>query len=96
MVTFGSPKAGNKTFSEFYNAKVPDCYRFVFKGDAIPRLIFQSRLLTGYHHVGRGVVLKPMLQGFWERHNPGLLHKVQSYLDAASDCQQQAHQKYDY
>ena len=51
MYNFGSPRVGDGTFCDAYNALVPDSVRVVNRGDLVPTL----PALLGYRHVDRGV-----------------------------------------
>uniref|UniRef100_M0ZMK1 Triacylglycerol lipase n=1 Tax=Solanum tuberosum TaxID=4113 RepID=M0ZMK1_SOLTU len=53
MYNFGSPRVGNKKFSEVYNEKVKDSWRVVNHRDIIPTV---PRLM-GYCHVAQPVYL---------------------------------------
>ena len=57
LVTFGSPKVGNKAFAGLFEDKVRNHFRMVMKHDAVPRLISQSKALSGYHHVSKKILL---------------------------------------
>jgi hypothetical protein len=51
MYNFGSPRVGDGTFCDAYNALVPDSVRVVNRGDLVPTL----PALLGYRHVDHGV-----------------------------------------
>jgi hypothetical protein len=51
MYNFGSPRVGDGTFCDAYNALVPDSVRVVNRADLVPTL----PALLGYRHVERGV-----------------------------------------
>lgn len=55
VVTFGSPKVGSLSFCRRYAAVVEDVYRFVNHSDFVTNV--PKRLLHGYAHVPRGVLI---------------------------------------
>lgn len=55
LITFGSPRVGNQSFTRRFAVVVPDCWRVLNRRDFItnnPR-----RFLRGYEHVPRGVLI---------------------------------------
>ncbi len=56
----GSPRVGNTYFSESYNRRVPDTYRFVYQDDLFPKLPFRKMAgfgKNGYTHVSEKIYL---------------------------------------
>ena len=53
-INFGSPRVGNKKFSDFSAAKFPDHQRYTHHKDYVPHLPTNSLalLLGGYYHSG--------------------------------------------
>ena len=56
VVTFGSPRIGNKVFSDAYDSAVPTSIRIVNKDDIIPRTPIRS---FGYEHEGEEIWTRP-------------------------------------
>ena len=56
LMTTGSPKVGNKAFSESFNGRVPNYVRFVYGGDIVTTVPPQW---TGYSHVNTETHLGP-------------------------------------
>jgi predicted lipase len=67
--TFGSPKVGNPHFTESYNKRVPNTFRFVNRSDAVPDLPPGS-----YEHVGELLYLGGLT-------NSGLSNLVDKVMD---------------
>ena len=49
-VSFASPRPGNRAFSESFNRRVPDCYRFKYGDDIVTKL---PPPFFCYKHVGK-------------------------------------------
>lgn len=47
MYNFGSPRVGNRCFSQFYNSMIPDAFRVVVDGDIVAGIPS-----SGYKHIG--------------------------------------------
>ncbi len=54
MYNFGSPRVGNRIFSQIFNSIVPDSFRVVVDGDMITSMPY-ARL--GYKHIGTEILL---------------------------------------
>ncbi len=54
VITFGSPRVGNKYFVESYNRRVPNTTRVCFKYDLVTMLPFK---LCGYKHSGKKFIV---------------------------------------
>ncbi len=59
--TFGSPKVGNKYFTESYNKRVPKTFRFVNGSDTVPNIPPGA-----YRHVGRVEQVGGAQEGSWK------------------------------
>jgi triacylglycerol lipase len=78
LYTFGSPRVGNKGFSDSFNQRVTKSYRFVYGMDIVPAL---PRPWQGYSHVDAEYRLGPRfsLNFVTQRFKD---HAISNYLDA--------------
>ena len=60
MYNYGSPRVGNRAFSQGFNAVVPDGFRVIVDGDIVPSVPYSS---SGYKHVGTEVLVDPVGAG---------------------------------
>ena len=55
VITYGSPRCCNSEFKNYVNHNI-ECTRFIMDDDIVPRLPMPW-VMTGYHHVGKGIHL---------------------------------------
>lgn len=79
--TFGAPRVGNNGFSESFNRRVPNSYRFVYGMDivsALPRTWQGYRHVDTEHRLGSRFSLNFLSQRFKD-------HKIENYINALEE-----------